>query len=106
MVDTREKVFFIKRLEDIGWVDPFPDDPMTVNYKTPSEIPGGDGPGPSIPESSDQFAYAKSRLIKGKFPQIIYIPTKEVLFKMMRACIGVAKKEDLWIHKMHEATIE
>lgn len=28
----------------------------------------------------------------------VYIPSNEVLFKMMRACIGCENIEDLWIY--------
>ena len=97
MVDTRQKVYFIKRFEDIGWIDPFPDDPMDVSYETPSEVSGGDGPGPRIPEDISTYAYAKSRLIEGFVPTVVYEPSKEIMFKMMRACIGVTDKKDLWI---------
>ena len=30
-------------------------------------------------------------------PFCIYIPCKDVMFKLMRACIGCTRKEDLWI---------
>ena len=30
---------------------------------------------------------------------IIYMPSKEMMFKMMRACIGVTDKNDLWIYQ-------
>lgn len=29
----------------------------------------------------------------------IYIPKKEIMLKMMRACIAVKKPEDLWINQ-------
>ena len=31
-------------------------------------------------------------------PMIVYIPSKEVMFKMMRACLGCNHKEELWIN--------
>lgn len=29
---------------------------------------------------------------------IVYLPSKELLFKMMRACFGCQTKDDLWIN--------
>lgn len=72
---------------------------MKVSYTTKDEVPGGDGPGPKIPADKDDYAYAESRLIKGFIPTVVYVPTKEMMFKMMRACIGVTKVQDLWINK-------
>lgn len=108
MVDTRQKIYLIKRFEDIGWVDPFPDDCLDVNYVTEDDeytSGGGDGPGPCIPADKDAYAYAESRLIKGFIPTVIYVPSEEMMFKMMRACIGVTDKKDLWIYKQGDAAV-
>ena len=107
MVDTRSKVYLIKRFEDIGWKDPFPDEPMKVEYKLKDNgkdtMPGGDGQGPQIPPNKDVLCYAETRLIPKRCPTVIYVPSKEMMFKMMRACIGVKKKEDLWIYNQGSA---
>ena len=83
MVDTRQKVFMIKRFEDIGWLDPFPDEPMDVSYETEEEFPGGNGPGPRIPPNTNIFAYNEAHLIKGFVPTVIYIPSKEMMLSLI-----------------------
>jgi hypothetical protein len=32
-------------------------------------------------------------------PLTVYLPSKRLLLKMMRACVGIEKKEDLWCYK-------
>lgn len=31
-------------------------------------------------------------------PDSVYLPSNELLFKMMRACVGCEEVEDLWIY--------
>lgn len=42
--------------------------------------------------------YPENRYIEDQVPLHIYIPRKEIMFKLMRACIDVEKPEDLWIY--------
>ena len=44
------------------------------------------------------MAYHDSLYDKDRSPMCIYMPSNEVLFKLMRACIGCEKAEDLWIY--------
>jgi len=32
-------------------------------------------------------------------PRLIYMPRKELIFKMMRACIGVEDETELWFNR-------
>jgi len=45
-----------------------------------------------------QLVYHESRYDYDESPAILYIPSKLVMLKMMRACIGVDKKENLWMY--------
>ena len=44
------------------------------------------------------FTYQISRYHEDWSPMAVYIPSNDVLFKMMRATIGVTRVEDLWIY--------
>jgi hypothetical protein len=33
-------------------------------------------------------------------PSCVYIPSCEIMFKLMKACVGCSTPEDLWIFKM------
>lgn len=98
----------VTSLNSIGWSDPFPkaitigkDIPnvsrqkvRTYNkwLKTKNEKMDS-----NILEKSG-MAYADSLYVSDRSPMCIYMPSNEVLFKLMRACIGCEKIEDLWIY--------
>jgi len=42
--------------------------------------------------------YPKSKYFEESNPFCLYIPNKEIMFKMIRACIKVTEPEDLWIN--------
>ena len=68
----------------IGWPDPFPDEHSAVD---------GD-----FLRNRDDLVYHVERYSFDYSPMMIYIPTKLVLTKIMRACIAVEHKEELWIY--------
>ena len=75
---------FIESMMQVGMFDPYPEDFMEVNFSIPDihkEIP---------------LVYREERYIKGNSPNSLYIPSKLVLFKIMRACIGILDKNKLW----------
>ena len=41
-------------------------------------------------------------MIEGNSPQCLYIPNKDVMFKLMRACINVQNPEFLWFKNGEE----
>lgn len=49
-----------------------------------------------IPKSDEDLVYRASRYVKSCSPHSIYFPSKRVLFKIMRACIGVQDPQELW----------
>ena len=57
----------------------------------------------SIPKHITDLVYAESRYIRGLSPSCIFIPSRKVLFKIMRACVvanGDEKK--LWFNVKNE----
>ena len=48
--------------------------------------------------NSHNLIYKKRCLAKKDSPECIYLPSKECIFKMMRACIGIFSIKDLWFN--------
>lgn len=106
MVDRRKLVFLINDFAQIGWCDPFPLEAVEVEAQAsvataegeeeivPSSLKAG---GVRVPYSPLDRVYPETRMIDGFSPTVIYIPSREIMFKMMRACIGVTDPKDLWI---------
>ena len=61
--------------------DPFPDS-YAPEFKGPKNV--------------CDLVYSKSRYNADQSPNCIYFPSRYLMFKMMRACVDVNKKEDLW----------
>jgi len=90
-----EQPFLVNSFQSIGWQDPFPNeersdfddmqDDQTSNIKFPSL------------DAVNEDVYPGFRYLQDTSPYCLYIPNKEVMFKMMRACIKVLNPEDLWI---------
>ena len=50
------------------------------------------------PEKIDQNVYHESRYREEGSPNVNYIPRKEMMWKLMRSCIGVEDPNGLWIN--------
>lgn len=77
----------------IGFSDPFSNDDEFIKGSL------DDGEGIEMPKKPEDLVYFPSRYIEGFSPYCIYIPKKEIMLKLMRACICVSKVEDLWINQ-------
>ena len=90
---TTKEVFTINSLNKIGIADPFPDSDrvITCNDDLPAEE--------KLPEVPSDMVYGETRYIDGFSPYCIYIPQQEIMFKLMRACIGVKDEKDLWFNR-------
>ena len=69
--------------------DPYPFEPIETDYIFDE---GG-------------LVYANERYVRENSPHTIYIPSRMVLFKIMRACIDISYPEYLWF-SMNEDLIE
>jgi hypothetical protein len=73
----------INTFAQVGWFDPFAhEETFTATFVEPELI--------------TDMVYHQDRLIPGFIPWAIYIPRREIMFKMMRACIGIKDKHQLW----------
>ena len=71
----------ISSFKQIAIFDPYPNEPL-ADFE--------------IPTQDLDFIYEDSRYKKDNSPNCIYIPSKKVMLKIMRACIGVKDEKDLW----------
>ena len=71
----------------MGWKDPLSNENshFTSSFKIPENI------------FEDQV-YSSHRMIKHKAPFMVYIPRREMMFKMMRLTIGVVEEYNLWFN--------
>ena len=74
--------YFINSFQTVGWADPYPDDDKFIKGSL------DDGDNLKIPERPDDWVYPKERISQEISPFQIYIPKKEIMLKMMRACIS------------------
>ena len=51
-----------------------------------------------IPKEDDDLVYPDDRYVDGNSPNVIYFPSNLILFKMMRACLGVSNEMDIWFN--------
>ena len=89
MRDNNEEVFFINDFKGIGWADPFPEDDKKGKQQAVMELP----------KDPRKLVYDKTRYSAVNSPYVIYYPSKDIMVKLMRACLGVTQVEDLWIHQ-------
>ena len=81
------KPYLINSFWGMGWSDPFPDEHSSIEPELADMIMEG------------KLIYNESRYEYDRSIVIIYLPSKLVMLKMMRACIGVDRKEMLWVYE-------
>ena len=86
------KPFVINSFQTIGWSDPFPQDDEFIIGSL------DDGDNLVVPEAPLDLVYEESRYMPEFSPLCIYVPKKEIMLKMMRACVEVKKPDNLWFH--------
>jgi len=52
--------------------------------------------------TAEKLIYPAYKYNKEWSPTCVYIPSKQMLLKIIRACMGVLKVEDLWFNRQHE----
>jgi len=114
-------VYLINSFEDLGWADPFPDEDyvemreeagakptpkkkpslLEPEIELPEEVESTNGESITMAEDQDPdlLVYPESRYGPDESPAAIHLPSRDVMFKLMRACIGVEKPADLWINQ-------
>lgn len=76
--------YMINRFFTIGFADPYPDDDKNI-IGSVDDAPDDIKP----PCHPSHRVYPDQRYIEGKSPNCIFLPCKEVMLKLMRACIKV-----------------
>ena len=83
-VITPAQKFNMYNFTQIGMHDPFPEEKMESEFV--------------IPVTEEDLVYRENRYIYKDSPNMLYFPSKMLLFKIMRACIGIDIAEDLWFN--------
>ena len=90
--DLREKSrksYKVNSFKQLGMADPFPTESVQAEklFKIPSTI--------------DKLVYDEERVSRHNYaPTFVFIPTQEIMFKLIRACICTKYKEDLWFNNI------
>jgi hypothetical protein len=82
----------INSFQTIGWSDPFPQDDEFIIGSL------DDGDNLVVPEAPLDLVYEESRYMQDCSPLCIYVPKKEIMLKMMRACVEIKNPCSLWFH--------
>ena len=79
---TKVESFNINTFQSIGFVDPFPKEERANRYRggLPAEVDGQIAP-----------VYPADRYVEEYSPYCLYIPPRDIMFKLMRACIMVER---------------
>jgi len=51
------------------------------------------------PHATEVLVYDKARFLEGQSPALLFMPSKPVMIKLMRACVEVQTPKDLWFNK-------
>ena len=84
--------YVIGSFHKIGWNDPFAHEELNSDLE--SEIPK-----PELNIEIDTPVYNLKRLVPGMSPSCLWMPKKELMVKLMRACINARTKNDLWFNR-------
>lgn len=83
--------FNVNAFWHIGISDPYPDESTIVEAQ--NQLLGDEE------FTLEKLVYPKQRYAKGVIPMQIYIPSKQVMLKIIRACIGCDEVGDLWFNR-------
>ena len=75
----------------IGMADPFPDE--TTMMDSENQILGNEE------FTADNLIYPEYKYRKDECPACIYVPSRPLLLKILRACMGCSSSKDLWFNK-------
>jgi hypothetical protein len=84
--EQKAALFLINDWVEIGIMDPFP------NEMSEDQV------AMSSPEKVSQDVYHEARYVKERSPNVNFIPRQELMWKLMRSCIGVKDSEYLWVY--------
>lgn len=75
--------------------DPFIDDHFTVKGSKDERDPNFCK---NLLEDANSLVYHRQRFTPDHSPLQIFIPRRELLLKMMRACLGIKTEAELWFN--------
>ena len=75
----------------IGMADPFPDE-FTIIDKD-SHLLGDEE------LTAEKLIYSAHKYKQGTYPRCIYMPTRPMMLKIIRACMGCLSVDELWFNR-------
>mmetsp|Transcript_38258 Transcript_38258/g.58324 ORF Transcript_38258/g.58324 Transcript_38258/m.58324 type:complete len:85 (-) Transcript_38258:25-279(-) len=75
----------------IGMADPFPDESTVITDE--HTLIGNEE------LTVDNLVYPRYRYVEGQSPLSIYIPSKMIMAKLIRACMGCISPDELWFNR-------
>ena len=103
-VKPETAIHSVNKFHQLGWSDPFPisklkdDKDSQKNYKKKAYKSNIKKFSKECFFTDGALIYNRKRNCEDFSPMCVYIPSRDLIFKMMRACIGCEKIEDLWIY--------
>ena len=85
----------INSFTQVGLEDPFPNDDEYIE----GSLDDVDPEVYRVPTKPEDTVYGESRFIEGFGPYCLYIPRKEIMLKLMRACVNCKEPSDLWFNQ-------
>lgn len=58
--------------------------------------PGGFNETESSRPEMNRDVYPENKMIKGKLPRVLFMPSQKLMWDIMQACIGCLEPGDLW----------
>ena len=77
-----KEAYLIHSFNQINMQDPFPSENKDITFTKPQSI--------------NSLVYKQNRYKEGASPQCVYLPSRAVLFSIMRACIKMTNTDELW----------
>ena len=97
---------FITALEHLGINDPFPKDHASAKHPKCERDNNPKYTRKSVifdaKDLVNNLVYEKERYFIDQSPYRKYIPNKETMFKLMRACVDCKTVDDLWVSSIVE----
>lgn len=92
--DESANQFGISSFERIGWADPFPNDNAILTIE--KDLSQNKD---CLSDPCQIFIYPNCKiLVPESTPMQSYIPSKVMMFKMMKSCINIKELEKLWVN--------
>lgn len=86
----KKSQFMVNTFWSIGMSDPFPDESTILEQESHLFT--------NVAFDINTHVYPSYKYKEGQIPFMIFIPSKQLMMKLMRSCIGCSSPRDLWFN--------